>query len=1305
MKKQFTKSLALLLSVCMILSGLVFAAPASFAGSFPSNLKNGSQTVSYTENDAKLGKYLVEIDVVKYSPDLSADPKNIVNDAGDIVVVYKPNNGTAPEQTARFEDVITANIFNAQGKGQFTYYAVLNGFPQKASATLKKNNADANDTGLYVGIKVWNSDVGSFSTLYDFSDVSPSNGASTNGMILTTITTMLQYYPFAKSGSTSGGNLTLPAGMNATSCVQTFSAVDQWGVTMTAPKFSYTSVTGLSFSQDKNTLTVYGTGDANNPSASTRTVTVNATYDTLNNVAENNLTLTRSFTVTNSSTLTFAPTYANREKAGLLLSFKAGSASSPKRLDLNASYQMTTTNYIVVKNNASRTATVSLSTSQTDKFSFKTPEFTLAAGASQSIQLIDSKAAGANYTADVTAEYTIEGFYAAATGELVKLSAGAAIPCVYRPDNKPQVAVYDTDNWGSKVEAHVNYQSSAGVLEKVRSSQAQNQSKMEVNFYINSTEYPTYQSAGLGLYMSRDNDKHDYYFQHDDDSGRFTLTGSYTDAGSFGFTSSVSTPLLSNGDFVQDKRDWKFNDGGFQAFYGTIFTCPGASPGQIFFTGKKGSGNYDSDEDGLEIYCPGGFGYFANSAYLLSRVNVYSFKTADLTSQLNTCISTPLLSCYFNSSKWGDYASMGSSALKTAQEQQGLLVTNQANVNNAKTALTSAFSSLRSSTANGTYSLVHYKHDGDMNSAITGTAVDFYLLENNASNTLKYRNDYTSSCNKHTKAYTATLKTSGTYEYVYHYWNIDFSGVNAILSEYNSVNVSGQFKNNKEAVGDQLLAVQGIDTSGASAEPQLQDDVDNAVNALANAMRNLVYTSYDMTVTHKMLSPDGSRVINNDTISTFSTLYNKTATYGEVKDGLVNIDDGTFTIKNMHFTPVPDDTFNQYSSNHYYQGVVDNYVVAGSKVITIVYYARAIDDTELDSLVERTNNEINQWKLDYTKSTIDAFIDWFNEHNTDNCLAKSFSVFDEEEYNSLLTEYRAEIDKLDPVMTSEDKAALNRCIANYEMLGDFEDQICRGTQLLQSYSAAYAAAEEILDLESQHDAGSKAAQAVAAQFNGMNMQFHTYGDNVLLNAPKDGMDGNYYCSCSSCGAMIESDIFPSPRFNNFSIYGYDYSNRGASLRVDNENADGDTQGLRFAASCTVPEGAEVTDFGFLYSQTKFLNGGVEPSDNRAYNPDQFTEDGLNVQKYSMYGKNFTIHNTNQGDVYTYNLVLVLSKNMWNNHFAAKSYITYKLYGIETTVYDSIYSSRSASYIAERVFNNPNESPKTRQLIGEKFGLQ
>ena len=236
---------------------------------------------------------------------------------------------------------------------------------------------------------------------------------------------------------------------------------------------------------------------------------------------------------------------------------------------------------------------------------------------------------------------------------------------------------------------------------------------------------------------------------------------------------------------------------------------------------------------------------------------------------------------------------------------------------------------------------------------------------------------------------------------------------------------------------------------------------------------------------------------------------------------------------------------------------------------------------------------------------------------------------------------------------------------------------------------------------------------------------HTY--SLVEVAPENGLDGYLYFVCEECSQVFLYDsgvagevtdietaknvgAVPSPSFNDYKseneVIAYDYSLRGSSLKVDPQ-ASLNTQDMRFTAALKIPEGAEVKDFGFVYTQTRFLNSGVEPAqdDNSCYGTEQFVSSNESVYKLSVMtdenGK-FTRHTTASGIVYTFNLVIGVDKSNWSKHYAARSYIVYEYSGREYIVYDSEYSSRSVEWIARRICASPYEAESTKDFIDEKI---
>lgn len=214
---------------------------------------------------------------------------------------------------------------------------------------------------------------------------------------------------------------------------------------------------------------------------------------------------------------------------------------------------------------------------------------------------------------------------------------------------------------------------------------------------------------------------------------------------------------------------------------------------------------------------------------------------------------------------------------------------------------------------------------------------------------------------------------------------------------------------------------------------------------------------------------------------------------------------------------------------------------------------------------------------------------------------------------------------------------------------------------------------------------------------------------LIESAPKDNEPGYIYYLCEKCnktylynngeaGAevsaqeIVKKSAVSAPSFNTYSgIVGgtlYDYSARGGALKIG--DSDADNQKMRFSASLGVPNGATIKDFGFVYTKTSVLNGGVEPNDNSSeYGVDSFVKGSSQIYNCSIFseGGNYTEHTTEGGTVYTFNLVINVNKMNWGSHYAARSYITYDYNGREYTVYDSSYSSRSVNWIAQMIYDN------------------
>ncbi len=1299
MKKTLRKSLSLVLAAVMLVSCMVFSLPSANAATYPQTLYNGETAINYTANDAAQGKYLVEVDVIKFSPNYALTPAAIKSEAGDIIITYKPSNGLDAEKTVTLDDVIPVNTFNFEGEAQRSYYAVVDGFPSKATASVKKTNISANDSGIYTGIKIWDCTIGTFNIIYDPLKVQRENGAETASLMFSNIEVLNQYYPYAKQGSASGGNLTLPANItNPTTSNVTFSVTDQWGVTMISPKISAPSTAGLTFSQNKNIVTVKGTGDANYYASSNnyRDVTVKAIYSTANNSATGGISeIPQVCRITNSSAKTYAPTYDNRTKAGLSLWFEAGGSANPEKLVLNSSYNMTTTNYLKIKNNSTRTATIkSITSPNTSYFKFVFDNnTTLAAGATLSVKLQDLQSANVNYSIDADVSYTLEGLFNASTGSLVNLACGLTVPCIYNKVTAPSIYVHD-EPWNQrKVMVDVEMIGN-GILNQTAKSDDKEKCSWAVDYYVDRDTYSTYQSAGLG-FKCTPRYANEINFQKQGDSGTYQFGGAYDSSGSFGFLAeNVCVPIDSAVQEIAKIPLGKTKDSPVSfTFNGTIFTgsSTNPAPAKIYFNNVQ----IEASE------------WIANSGYITLDLSIYALSKRTLRSSVATARTISPLSCYYTTSSYNAFNQMAtSSKFKAALIQLGTDMTNQCDITTAQTGLDDAYNSmLNSGTRGGTYCVVHQKHSGDINTPITETAVDYFVFEVGASNNLKFKSAYTDVCNKHSATFTANIAASGTNTHVYDYWNIDFTNLEAVLDEYNNVAEGDRFSNTQDAVGNQLIVANAVDMTSTTPLPEKQNDVEVVAMDLKNALRSLEYTSFDMSVTHKMVTPTGDDVTDPE-VAQYTEIYNKTTTYGEVLDGTADINDSTYTIKGVHYAPLPDPKFVSYSSKYRTSGISSEYIVKESKTVTFTYTAKPIEDTELNDAISDFTSHAEEWKEEFTKSSFDEFTNWFVQN--EETLTQAFCVFDEEAYDQILAMFREESAKLDPIITQEQIAALESFNEDYEMLEMMPQGYCDGTILLRNYQDTYNASQEMLEKVSENDAGKNAAQEILDVAANFAPTIHTSGERILVNNPEDGIAGSYATMCASCKERISAKSLPNPVFNTAVQSYYDYSNRGASLCYsEDEAALPDTQHIRFPASVVVPAGATVEDFGCVYTWTMYLNGGAEPDDNTPVNVEGLVIGEPLVSQKSILNSNdphYTAHPQSDGStVYTFNLKFNNKKEDWNKHYAVRSYVTYNFDGVSVTVYDRTYSSRSSAYIAKCVMENPNELESAKQIIGTKFG--
>lgn len=314
-------------------------------------------------------------------------------------------------------------------------------------------------------------------------------------------------------------------------------------------------------------------------------------------------------------------------------------------------------------------------------------------------------------------------------------------------------------------------------------------------------------------------------------------------------------------------------------------------------------------------------------------------------------------------------------------------------------------------------------------------------------------------------------------------------------------------------------------------------------------------------------------------------------------------------------------------------------------------------------------------------------------------------------------EYISALETSVPELTDNESDYLNYSADSYEALKAKYDEI-KAKIGAYEYTGAKEVNSDLAQLKTAFDS----------------LHIHTF---VLSHSePLDEINGNIYMYCEDCdeffSAVYDEDKYvpsqryasaeeaqnatepiPAPFFNIYNSGECDYSLRGASLRLSesDEYVDFDTtQGMRFTASMKVPEGVDfkvgsagnaLTDFGFVFSQTKRLNGGI----------DGFVIDANDVYKVSVkdknegtfYGSNWsgvTYHDAD--DTMTFNLVIKVKAMNWEEDYCARAYMTYNYNGFEFTVYDSDFSSRSVENIAKAVIADENEPQSAKDFCKNKI---
>ena len=214
---------------------------------------------------------------------------------------------------------------------------------------------------------------------------------------------------------------------------------------------------------------------------------------------------------------------------------------------------------------------------------------------------------------------------------------------------------------------------------------------------------------------------------------------------------------------------------------------------------------------------------------------------------------------------------------------------------------------------------------------------------------------------------------------------------------------------------------------------------------------------------------------------------------------------------------------------------------------------------------------------------------------------------------------------------------------------------------------------------------------------------------------------------------------PFPQFNSYvdpdisdgNGNQYDYSFRGASLKLTKEKEDGlnTIQKIRFSGSVAVPANMDneikysnydhyikgeldqitdddcILDFGFVYTQMHVIAKDTKAN---PYVPDLSklvinNDDTAKISKMSVPSKNsgaaplnikaesstwagVTPHQVSDSTFLTFNLLINVKEKNWLRIYAARTYITYKYHGKIYTVYDAVknnetISARAVWYVA------------------------
>ena len=172
-------------------------------------------------------------------------------------------------------------------------------------------------------------------------------------------------------------------------------------------------------------------------------------------------------------------------------------------------------------------------------------------------------------------------------------------------------------------------------------------------------------------------------------------------------------------------------------------------------------------------------------------------------------------------------------ALANAKEVLGKAETTQAEINTATETLNNAVAAL--TRAEYVLTVTDSIHEGaDKEIEATKTEIRYYLLAKDSTFEVPFDEDAIAleKINKHDSKETLTIE--GTTECTYHYWYIDFSGVQDALDAADVlINkewcYTEDYKNKLQTARDNLEA---LDQADGTSTPQLQSEVDNLIKAV-----------------------------------------------------------------------------------------------------------------------------------------------------------------------------------------------------------------------------------------------------------------------------------------------------------------------------------------------------------------------------------------------------------------------------------------------------------------------------------------